>query len=658
MDATRPVLTPPNFAEQLSAMGGGPTPGEQSALAERNEARADAVPAPSTWARKIPTAQLIESSTNPRRRWKHLDELGESILTAGVLEALVVRPLPPGSTAGREQTGVEWFEIICGARRFRAGKAVGLTEFPCDVRQVSDDHVREFQIIENIQREGLHPMEEAEGYEALMETGYTVEVLAKRVGKSTGWIYLRLQLLKLGPEARGAYFDDKFHVSVAQVLGRQTHASQAAALPRLEQLATAREQIEFLQNEHAKNLKGAPFDLKDGTLPRLGQTPGFGDCHGCPKNSNNAPRELFVDYSKIERVGVCSDVECFAGKCATVVERQAEKARGRGEKVLTAAETKRVISYGAPVSGSPYVNSLDVLSDDPKRRTWAQLLEKLPAGERPEVVLAPNDQKPGEMFRLYERKAAISAAAKVGASWAKKQEPEEKMVERSKKKRREADDKARLVAEVTRLAMPKLIKRWRDKTALPELRALANASLDSLGAGELAVEVLEWFGVRTPGFAVKGAEKALEGFSGRDLLAFVLVSTLFPRWDEEQAGVGEFDAEFSAFAKGAGVDLKAMIRAQLEASRAAEAQEKRASQVAIIWTKGEVGTTGAGGLEGKGPQGRAYSVSYNGGGYFAKWHTKKSKGGEAVKTVEAGRARCEEIEASFHPVAAAKAVRS
>ncbi len=600
------------FADAYAALGG-PSEADLEAKAHRELERTKAAPATS-YSQRVDAANLKESPTNPRKRWGELDELVASIRAHGIIEPLIVRPVEG-----------DHFEIVCGARRFRAGKQAGITEFPCEVRQLSADHVFEFQLVENLQRKDLHPIEEAEGYEQMIAAGYEVPTIAARVGKSTGWVYSRRKLLDLGPEARGAFFEGRIELSVAQVLGRQPHANQGKALLGLERIGTVKEQILFLQHSFARNLKGSPFDLKDGTLPRLGGVDGVGDCASCPSNSNNAPRELFADYDKIERAGICSNTPCFEGKAGAILERTAEKARARGEAVLTLAQTKKVISYGTPTNGSAFVIASDVIADDPKRRTWEQVFGELDADERPKVTLAPNDQKLGSMFKLYDRKEAIAAAAGLGMKWAARQAPNVKQTDAAKAKRKAADEKARAIAETVEQAMPQLITHWRKAVALPELRCAAIAAEEGCGVEEM-LQIRAAFSV--PGEVRPWIEKVA---TVKDLIAFTLAALLFPRW---QNGLDELEPDLKTCARTSGVDLVAITRAQLATSKAG----------GLKWKKIEGGEEASSGE-------RDYSVTYNGGAFYWALEVKGKRGtGGNCKTLAEGKATCADLEA--------KAVRS
>jgi len=109
----------------------------------------------------VPIGGLVESSTNPRKAFdeKELDELAESIRSKGILSPLLVR---------RENGH---FEIVTGARRYRAAQRAGLREVPVHIVSMSDAEILETQIIENIQRADVHPFEEAKGFRALLERG-------------------------------------------------------------------------------------------------------------------------------------------------------------------------------------------------------------------------------------------------------------------------------------------------------------------------------------------------------------------------------------------------------------------------------------------------------------------------------------------------------
>lgn len=118
---------------------------------------------------------------------KALEELSKSIEQNGIIQPLLVRPMLDGS-----------YQLIAGERRWRAARMAGLTEVPVTIREMTDEEASVFALIENLQREDLNPVEEAEGMKSLIETyGFTQEEAATRVGKSRTAITNTLRLLKL-----------------------------------------------------------------------------------------------------------------------------------------------------------------------------------------------------------------------------------------------------------------------------------------------------------------------------------------------------------------------------------------------------------------------------------------------------------------------------
>lgn len=147
----------------------------------------------STQVTRIKTSQLRVNPYQPRKIFdeKALQELSESIKEHGILQPIVVRK------AGKTH------EIVVGERRFRAAKLAGIKEIPAIVKELTDQQMMELAILENLQREDLTPIEEAEAYERLMDAlKLTQEQLAFRLGKSRPYIANHLRLLSLPEEVR------------------------------------------------------------------------------------------------------------------------------------------------------------------------------------------------------------------------------------------------------------------------------------------------------------------------------------------------------------------------------------------------------------------------------------------------------------------------
>lgn len=144
-------------------------------------------------------SEIEPNRAQPRKEFdeKALSELAESISQHGLLQPLLVRPLPLGG-----------YQIVAGERRYRACRMAGLTEVPVTIRELSDSEAMEIALIENLQREDLTALEEALGYKALMDDyGFSQEEVATSVGKSRPAIANSLRLLKL-PESVMEYLKD------------------------------------------------------------------------------------------------------------------------------------------------------------------------------------------------------------------------------------------------------------------------------------------------------------------------------------------------------------------------------------------------------------------------------------------------------------------
>lgn len=171
----------------------------------------------------IPIADVHESTHNPRRHFDGpaLEQLTDSIRKVGVITSATVRP-----------NGPKGFELAAGHRRYRASKLAGLTHLPCIVRTMTDQEFMEVLTTENLQREDVHPLDEAKGYEALMAAPYTMDPakIAERVGKSVKYIYDRVKLLALSRDAQQLFWDGLIEAGHAILLARLPLSDQAKAI--------------------------------------------------------------------------------------------------------------------------------------------------------------------------------------------------------------------------------------------------------------------------------------------------------------------------------------------------------------------------------------------------------------------------------------------
>lgn len=142
----------------------------------------------------LPISEIVPNRDQPRKTFDEaaLAELAQSIEQHGILQPLLVRPMPSGN-----------YQLVAGERRWRAAMMCKLTEVPVVIKELSDNEAMELAIIENLQREDLNPIEEAEGLQALADKcGYTQEEIANAVGKSRPAIANALRLLRLPEEVR------------------------------------------------------------------------------------------------------------------------------------------------------------------------------------------------------------------------------------------------------------------------------------------------------------------------------------------------------------------------------------------------------------------------------------------------------------------------
>jgi ParB/RepB/Spo0J family partition protein len=356
--------------------------------------------------RSIPLEDLCESPLNPRRHFDagELRELADSIRAHGVITPILARPLV-------DDNGTPFLEIVVGARRARAAKLAGLEEIPARVRELTDAQVLEVQVIENLQRADIHPLEEADGYRTLhLKHGYAIEDLAAKVGKSRGYVYARMRLCALVEPARKAFLEGKLTPSTALLVARipDDGLQEKATADIVDDEMGTREASEHLQREYMLRLSDAPFNTSDPGL-----VPAAGACNTCPKRTGNQ-RELFGD---VKSADVCTDPPCFARKRDAYWAIEKLAAEARGQKVLSEKEAKVVLSPygGGPVAGSGYVERRGACFDDPKARSYGTLLGK----RAKDLVVLARDPRTGGACELIPKAAAEKALKEAGHAWAR-----------------------------------------------------------------------------------------------------------------------------------------------------------------------------------------------------------------------------------------------
>jgi ParB family chromosome partitioning protein len=255
---------------------------------------------------------IHESTTNPRRTFDEakLYELAESIKHNGLIQPITVRPNNQG------------FEIVAGARRYRAAQLAELFSVPARIVEIDDAKALEWQLVENSQRVDVHPYEEAQGFQRLLDIpGYDVAALVEKSGKSASHVYARLSLLQLIPTVAEAFTQERITASHANLIARLPQESQAEAFEQCwrkdwqdkePHLLPAKHVAAWIQANLYLSLADAPFDREDPTLNTAA-----GACVTCPRRSgyNTA---LFADVVSDQ----CLDSSCYHSKVEAFLDRE------------------------------------------------------------------------------------------------------------------------------------------------------------------------------------------------------------------------------------------------------------------------------------------------------------------------------------------------
>ncbi len=200
----------------------------------------------------VPLRAIVRSPMQPRKEFRdeQLDELVESIRNQGIIQPLIVRKVG------------ERYELIAGERRWRAAGKLGLDDAPVIVRKASDQDVLEIALVENLQREGLNPIEEAEGYARLArDFELRQEDIARKVGRSRASVANAMRLLDLEEQVRSYLAQDRLSVGHAKVLLALKNAEEQRMLAEqiIRRNASVRETERMLRDQFSqgKNPSGS-----------------------------------------------------------------------------------------------------------------------------------------------------------------------------------------------------------------------------------------------------------------------------------------------------------------------------------------------------------------------------------------------------------------
>lgn len=290
---------------------------------------------------EIPLEQICPSPHNPRifrDRDPELASLADSIRSVGVLHPVLVRPVHGVNGDGAA------YELIAGERRWRAAKLAGVAVIPATVRSDLDDQqALELTVTENLQREDLHPLEEARGVASLLGEGHDYRAVADRLGKSLGWVARRARIaklsktwLKLATDANSQI--SKWPATHLELVARLEPKAQDAFYQQYqwlreedahESLLSAHELQRYLA-DWTRELRLAPWKLDDATID-----PQAGACAECPKRSSCTPGLFDDDAEADSKPGDrCLDATCWDRKLDRHLERKLLELEGKHGKVV------------------------------------------------------------------------------------------------------------------------------------------------------------------------------------------------------------------------------------------------------------------------------------------------------------------------------------
>lgn len=267
----------------------------------------------------VALVKISTSKTNPRSDFKEesIMELSESIKENGLLQPLLVRPTDQG------------YELVCGERRLRACKLINLKSVPVQIKDLNDQEALEAQIIENLEREDVHPLREAETFKLMIDKGnYGIENMATKIAKSEKFILQRLSLNNLNTAWKKLFFKDEINLSKALIIARLDKKYQKEVAENASDwcggIKSAKQLQSYIDSNITALLSKAIFNLHDEKLIKKA-----GACINCPKRSG-ANCSLFPDVKEEDR---CFDKICFSRKTEKHIHNEIDSIVNNAEDV-------------------------------------------------------------------------------------------------------------------------------------------------------------------------------------------------------------------------------------------------------------------------------------------------------------------------------------
>lgn len=353
-----------------------------------------------TW---VSLANIQPSSFNPRKHFSEtaLYELAESIKQQGILQPITVRPV----------AGTDHYEIVFGERRYRASVIANMEQIPVIVSELTDEAAEETAITENLQREDVTPIEEANAYQRLVETGrHTVQTLAVLFGKNENYIRTRLKFTALIPEIAELLETDEITISVAAEICRygkdiqrevyEKHLQDESNYNSWRGLKAA-DVAKRIENNYTTDLRYYFFDKTE--------------CATCAHNTNNLL--LFADGGS----GHCANRTCLAEMNASflmeravqIMQQQPDVSLCRDRYSTNDTVIERLIALGYEVESPESYISFPTSPKEPKEENFSNPEKYEEARTRYEQQWADYMEKEEEITQRSEQ-GEITVYAKIG----------------------------------------------------------------------------------------------------------------------------------------------------------------------------------------------------------------------------------------------------
>lgn len=468
--------------------------------------------------RRVPLKLIDPSPFQNRKTFKTPDwaEFVGTVRTSGVIQ--------PG--VGREVNGR--IELVCGERRFRASAELELPDMPLIIRPLSDQQVTEMIAIENLQRENLNELEEAQGYAdwltRLTTTAWNdtekpqfetrkaaIEYIESRVGRKRATIYERLRLLELNADERELFTSGKINASVASLLPTIPNPKDRQAyLEELEQqldygnAPSVREVQEDIEDRFSKPLRASDLDLDalyevpagvkgeagvyrgaegttvDATVARQFKLTTLVSCAACSLRTGNM-LDQFPELAK--RPNVCTKPGCLKLKIQLAAALKAQAAAAKGKVTLTAKEYRA--RKGEFLPGNKSIQA---------QNRWGSDLTECMGKHAPDPVLVPTSDG---LVKVYPKEEAVAAMKKNGVKFSA--ERKEKEMSPAEREKAEQERKAAMA-----------LREQLVKTHSPRAAAYLN-KLSEKAAWELVLEELvdKWGRNKGPLIGKTAREKVL-----------------------------------------------------------------------------------------------------------------------------------------------------